>query len=216
MPGKIAFTQAGLAGISSGEVIVPASTEHPNSARVVDQTKRFLDETAGREHKPDIVMHDCDTKLTKEFTQTLANAGISANPLPKASPNLIGRCERFIETIKLEFLNKFIIFGKRHLDHLLAEFTEYDNHHRSHRERDHLPPVREELDKLSIEEVEVKSYLGGLVKACERKAAQDYPIGSLLTALFDRIGGAIASPLRHGAFVALEAAYLEQFQIKFR
>jgi hypothetical protein len=41
-------------------------------------------------------------------------------------------------------------------------------------ERDHLPPVREEPDeveKLSIEQVEVKSYVGGLVKAFERKAA---------------------------------------------
>ena len=40
--------------------------------------------------------------------------------------------------------------------------------------RNHLPPIREEPDeveKLSIEQVEVKSYMGGLVKAFERKAA---------------------------------------------
>ena len=58
--------------------------------------------------------------------------------------------------------------------HHLGKFTEYDNYHRSHMSRDHLPPVREEPDevaKLSIEEVEVKSYVGGLVKAFERKAA---------------------------------------------
>jgi len=39
---------------------------------------------------------------------------------------------------------------------------------------DHLPPVREEpdeVDKLSIDQVEVKSFVGGLVKAFERKAA---------------------------------------------
>ena len=50
--------------------------------------------------------------------------------------------KRFIETIKLECLNKFIIFGKRHLDLMLAQFTEYYNHQRSHMSRDHLPPVR--------------------------------------------------------------------------
>jgi len=41
-------------------------------------------------------------------------------------------------------------------------------------ERDHLPPVREnpdEIEKLSVEQVEVNSYVGGLVKAFERKAA---------------------------------------------
>ncbi len=41
-------------------------------------------------------------------------------------------------------------------------------------ERDHLPPVREEpaeVDTLKLDEIEVKSYVGGLVKSFERKAA---------------------------------------------
>jgi putative transposase len=50
---------------------------------------------------------------------------VRTNPLPKASPNLNGRCERFIETIKLEALRWFIIFGKRHLDYIVSEFCEY-------------------------------------------------------------------------------------------
>lgn len=53
--------------------------------------------------------HDLDTKFTKEFTAKLQERGLRTNPLPKASPNLNGRCERFIETIKLECLNKFLI-----------------------------------------------------------------------------------------------------------
>lgn len=160
--------------MSTREVIASTSTEHPNSAWVVDQTKRFLDETAGRDEKPAIVIHDRDTKFSKEFTQTLKSKGVKPNPLPKASPNLNGRCERFIETIKLECLSKFIVFGKRHLDHLVAEFVDYYNHQRSHMERDHLPPIRElpeDVEKLQHNEVEVKSYVGGLVKAFERKAA---------------------------------------------
>ena len=85
-----------------------------------------------------------------------------------------GRCERFIQTLKLECLAKFIIFGKWHLDYLLFEFAAYYNEQRSHMERDHLPPVREEpeeVDVLKREQIEVKSYVGGLVKSFERKAA---------------------------------------------
>jgi hypothetical protein len=100
-----------------------------------------VDQTAGREKKPDIIMHDLDTKFTKEFKARLKERGLRTNALPKASPNLNGRCERFIETIKLECLAKFIIFGKRHLDYLVAEFVEYYNTRRSHMERDHLPPM---------------------------------------------------------------------------
>ena len=35
--------------LSSREVIVTSSTQHPNSARVVEQTKEFIDQTMNRE-----------------------------------------------------------------------------------------------------------------------------------------------------------------------
>lgn len=160
--------------MTTREVIVSESTLHPNSAWVEKQADLFVDQTAGWEAKPDIVMHDLDAKFTKEFTARLKERGLRTNPLPKASPNLNGRCERFIETIKLECLNKFIVFGKRHLDYLTSEFTSYYNTRRAHMERDNLPPVREapeEVETLAMDQIEVKTYVGGLVKSFERKAA---------------------------------------------
>ena len=76
----------------------------------------------------------------------------TTNALLIASPNLNGRCERVILTIKSECLSKSILFGKRHLDHVLAEFTEYYN-------------------TIRLKQVQVNSYVGGLVKSFERKAA---------------------------------------------
>jgi len=136
---------------------------------------RFIEQTKDRENKPEMIIHDRDVKFTKEFTQKVKDAGMKTNPLPIGSPNLNGRCERFIETIKLECLNKFIVFGKRHLDYLNSEFVRYYNTVRSHMEREHLPPVRsgepEEIETLKLSEVVVKSHVGGLVKSFERKAA---------------------------------------------
>lgn len=83
--------------MTTREVIVSESTLHPNSAWVEKQADLFVDQTAGREEKPDIVMHDKDTKFTKEFTAKLKSRGLRTNSLPKASPNLNGQCERFIE-----------------------------------------------------------------------------------------------------------------------
>lgn len=156
------------------EVIVSASTEHPNSRWVCQQTEAFIEQTKAREERPAIVMHDRDTKFSSEFVDTLERHGVRPNALPKASPNLNGRCERFVQTIKLECLAKFIVFGQRHMDHLVAEFTDYYNARRSHSERDNLPPtgeVPEEVESLKLEQVAVKSYVGGLVKSFERKAA---------------------------------------------
>jgi len=160
--------------MTTREVIVSEATENPNSAWVEKQADRFADQTANREEKPSIVMYDKDRKFTKEFTAKLKSRGTRSNSLPKASPNLSGRCERFIETIKLECLSKFIIFGKRRLDYLVGEFVDYYNHRRSHMERDHLPPVREEPEEVATlkrDQIEVKSYVGGLVKSFERKTA---------------------------------------------
>ena len=75
---------------------------------------------------------------------------------------------------KMEALAKFILFGKRHLDYLVSEFVDYYNHHRSHMERDWLPPVRdepEEVETLKLDQIEVKTYVGGLFESFERKAA---------------------------------------------
>lgn len=62
---------------------------------------------------------------------------------------------------------KFIIFGKSHLDYLVAEWVAYYNTQRSHVARGHLPPLRRRVPKavrkLSRNKIEVRSYVGGLV-----------------------------------------------------
>ena len=160
--------------LETREAIVSPGTEHPNSAWVVDQTEDFLSRTSKREQKPSIVIHDRDTKFTKEFVAKLDESDVRTNALPKASPNLNGRCERFIQTIKLECLAKFVIFGTHHLDHLVNEFVAYYNNHRSHSSRESLPPIRHipvEVATVQLDDVIVKTHVGGLVKSFERKAA---------------------------------------------
>ncbi len=100
----------------------------------------FSEQTADRTEKPTIVMHDRDTKFTQEFVHVLKAKGIRTNALSVASPNLNGRVERFIQSIKRESLAKFIPFGRRHLDHIAVEWLKYYNTRRAHMVREHLPP----------------------------------------------------------------------------
>ena len=55
------------------------------------QAEAFADQTANREQNPSIVMHNRDSKFSKEFKQKLEDSGIRTNRPPKASPNLNGR-----------------------------------------------------------------------------------------------------------------------------
>jgi putative transposase len=160
--------------LETRDEIVFSSTEHPNCAWVADQAERFLEHTGGRAKKPEIVIHDMDTKFTRKFKDALAARGVRPHQLPKASPNLNGRCERFIQTIKHECLSKFIIFGSRHVDYLLTEFTTYYNSTRSSMVRDHLPPIREipdEVETLNLDQITVRRHVGGLVLSLERRVA---------------------------------------------
>ena len=147
--------------LETREAIVSPATEHPNSAWVVKQTEGSIDQTANRDEKPSIVLHDRDSKFSKDFRTKLKDHGIRTNALPIAAPNLNGRCERFVQTLKLECLAKFVIFGKRHLDYLLSEFTAYYNEHRSHMSRDHLPPRREVPEELELLGVRLRRPLRG-------------------------------------------------------
>ena len=160
--------------LDTREVFMSSATEHPNSAWVCKQAEAFLEQTMNREVKPSIVMHDRDSKFTRDFVETLKNRDVRTNALPKASPNLNGRCERFVKTIREECLSKFIFFGRKHLDFVVSEFLEYYNKTRSHSERESLPPIRtvpEEVPSVSLKDVEIRSHVGGLVKSFARKAA---------------------------------------------
>ena len=134
----------------------------------------LIEQTKDRDKKPELIIHVRDLKFTKEFPQTVKDAGMKTNPLPKESPNLNGRCKRFIGTIRWERLDKFLVFGKRHLDCIVSGIVEYYNTKREHMKRDLLPPLRvmpEKVPTLTMDQIEMKEYVGRLVKCFERKAA---------------------------------------------
>ena len=77
-------------------------------------------------------------------------------------------------TSKRECLRKFILFGHKHLNHIVSEWVEYYNTRRSHMVRENLPPVRvkpEEVTAVDRDQIVVRSYVGGLIKSFERRAA---------------------------------------------
>ena len=85
-----------------------------------------------------------------------------------------GRVERYVGTLRWECLDKFIIFGKRHLDYLVSEFTNYYNRERAHSSRENLPPTSldppEEQETIDLDEIVVDERLGGLIKSYRRAA----------------------------------------------
>jgi hypothetical protein len=71
------------------------------------------------------LIHDRDPLFTEGFVAILEAAGVKSVKIPAQSPNCNPYAERFVKTIKYECLNHFVIFGERHLRHLIEEFVEH-------------------------------------------------------------------------------------------
>jgi transposase InsO family protein len=75
---------------------------------------------------------DRDPVYVPQFKALLETSGIKVVQIPAQSPNCNPHAERFVRTIRNECLDQFVIFGERHLRHLVREFVEHYNTERFH------------------------------------------------------------------------------------
>ncbi len=91
------------------------------------------------------------------------------------SPNLRAHVERFIQSLRQECLDKFVIVAERHLNYVNREWRLHYNRERPYEARDHLPPGLEKPPEtaktLQLNEVVGSSGLGGLLNSYSRRAA---------------------------------------------
>jgi len=135
------------------------------------QFEAFAQAHANSPHRPGIVLHDRDTKFG---LLPRANLVDTCQPMRVSycSPNLNAYAERFIQKLQQECLDHFVVFGCRHLDHLLKEFLEHYQTERPHQGIGNVPlksPKRTEGS--GQEAIRCRSRLGGLLRHYHRKAA---------------------------------------------
>ena len=121
------------------------------------------------------MIHDRDTKLTKQFDGIFTSDGLEVIKTPYKIPNLNAHCERVIQSIKHEVLDYFVVFGEDHLNHIVSSFVEYYNTVRPHQVLKNVPLSGTVPEKQSVtvdpDEVVCKGWLGGVLKHYEWRAA---------------------------------------------
>ena len=79
--------------------------------------------------------------------------------------------ERFVGTLRREFLDHMLILGEGHLRKILAEYTRHYNGHRPHQGLQQEPPFRQPGHVLDItSRIEHRQVLGGLISEYRRAA----------------------------------------------
>lgn len=125
--------------------------------------------------KPKYFVCDRDTKFTTEFEEILKTEDTELKRVAIWTPNQNAYVERFVQSIKTECLDLFVILGEQHLRRILSEFVDYYHGEWPHLGLGNIPPVLlkppDVVESLGPADVVCYERPGGLLKHCERKVA---------------------------------------------
>jgi putative transposase len=134
----------------------------------------LLDPADGFLRNASYLIHDRDPVFTKTWTALLETGGVKCVPIPAQSPNCNPYAERFVKTVRTECLDHFVIFGERHLRHLVKEFTGHyltERYHQGIGSQIISPMVSPSNDNATLGAIGCRSRLGGLLNYYCREAA---------------------------------------------
>jgi transposase InsO family protein len=116
-----------------------ACTSNPDGGWVAEQARnlimRFGDEQPFR-----FLIHDRDTKFAHAFDEVFRTEGIRVIRTPIQAPNANAHAERWVRTLRADCLDRILILGRRHLEHVLSVYRRHYNEHRPHRALNLFPP----------------------------------------------------------------------------
>jgi hypothetical protein len=89
---------------------------------------------------------------------------------PVRAPKARAHAERWVGSVRRECLDRILIVGRRHLQHVLATYTLHHNEHRPHRALGQRPPLGKHppseqmvANVIDLDRVRRRDLLGGLI-----------------------------------------------------
>jgi transposase InsO family protein len=130
-----------------------------------------LDEQA---HRFRFLIRDRDSKFSAAFDAVFTAAGIEAVKIPPRAPKANAYAERWVRTVRTECLDWVLVWNRRHLEHVLAQYVAHYNTARPHRGIDldvPIPPAEPTPAGIeNVRRIERVDVLGGLIHEYRRAA----------------------------------------------
>lgn len=166
--------------VATRRVFVTPSTFSTGGKWIERQARAFLEHAQTEGLTCTILMRDMDKAFSKQFTSVFTSHDIDVKPVGPRAPNLNAFIERWIQSLKQEALDHFIVFGQSHFDFIVREYVEYYHEERPHQgignvllsqrgEREH-EDVDDEVTTLNMSDIRCKTRLGGILKSYSRAA----------------------------------------------
>ncbi len=149
---------------------VLGTTAHPTHAWVRQAVHNLLMdlEDAGSLARIRFLIRDRDAKYPALIGEILGSAGITTVLTGVRMPRMNAITERWVKTLRVELLDRTLIWNETHLRHALREYERHYNLHRTHRSLDAAAPQRAqphplELDRIDRLALRRQDRLGGLI-----------------------------------------------------
>jgi putative transposase len=124
--------------------------------------------------KPTYVIRDNDSKYRSSFDEIFEAENVEVVRTCVQAPNMNAFIERWIQSLQVECLDHFVVFGEDHLRHLIKCYLTHYNRLRPHQALDNLPLDGHVFDSpthWSTEQIICSESLGGVLKSYSWKAA---------------------------------------------
>ena len=156
--------------VATRRVWISPATRHPTEVWVEEQARAFIEHAKAEDLQVGLVTRDNDQIYKRGFDRVMTKAGIRAKRLSLRSPNLNAFVERFIQSIQVECLDHFLVFGEKHFDYLVREYLEHYHQERPHQGLGNRL-ISGEPPPNGKGEIHCRTRLGGLLKHYYRDAA---------------------------------------------
>jgi transposase InsO family protein len=138
---------------------------------VTQQARNLLMQLDDEDVRPLFLVRDRDSKFTRAFDEVFRSEGMRVIKAPVRAPRARAHAERWVGTVRRECLDRLLILGRRHLEHILASYTRHYNAHRPHRSLEQRPPLaapmvsdaRPLAEVVDLDRVRRRDLLGGLI-----------------------------------------------------
>src|SRR5712675_2265451 len=131
-------------------------TAHPTAEWIANQ----ITEACGWEQAPRYLIRDRDGAYGEVFIRRLRSMGIRDRPTSPRSPWQNGYAERLIGSIRRECLDHVVVFGERHLRHVLLSYMKYYNRARTHLSLEKDAPISRAVERAG--QILCRPILGGM------------------------------------------------------
>jgi putative transposase len=144
-----------------------ACTSNPDGRWVAQQARNLAIQLSDAEPFR-FLIHDRDAKFSHAFDEVFRSEGIKVIHTPVQAPNANAYAERWIRTLRTDCLDRILILGRRHLEHVLRVYRHHYNEHRPHRALGFLPPNGSEPTRPNAtDQLRRRDLLGGLIHEYE-------------------------------------------------